>query len=232
MAQINRKDLGNAGRPKGLEFIGTQSLHGLEGAHIDGLDALIQHLGNDTKGEDGNRHRTGEGSQREDQGADQSDNQRGQGADQRQDKAEYADDHCAAVDIGGSQDRHRHGDGAANDCTQNGHFDGVQQRIYDLGEERPIRLENLLQQIQHLGKPADNGHHVKAGHFQCPHNGQHQANHDERRAASAAADGMSVFQRNDLRFEYLIKECLFVENSVFVIHTHSPSPMVGALAPL
>ena len=32
--------------------------------------------------------------------------------------------------------------------------------------------------------------------------------------------------------EDFIEECLSVESGIFVVHTHSPSPMVGTLAPL
>ena len=172
MAQVNGQDLGNAGRPECLKFIGAQRLHGLKRPHIDGLDALVQHLGHDAEGENGDGNRAGEGAQREDQRAHQRDDQRGQGTDQRQNEAENADDHRVAVDVGGSENCHRHGDGAADDRAQNGHLDGVQQGADDLGEELPVGMENLFQQVQHLGKPADDDREIKAGHFQRPHDGQ------------------------------------------------------------
>ena len=93
-------------------------------------------------------------------------------------------------------------------------------------------MENLFQQIQHLGKPADDDREIKAGHFQRPHDSQRKREHNERRAASGAADGVSVLQGDNLGLEYLIEERLFVESGIFVVHTHSPSPMVGTLAPL
>ena len=206
VAQINGQDLGNAGRPERLKFIGAQRLHGLKRPHIDGLDALVQHLGYHAEGKHGDGHGAGKGAQPEDQRSELGDNQRGQGTDQVQQEAAQGHHNAVAVDVGGGNHGKGQGQRSAQHGAQNGHLDGIHQRADHLGQEAPVGLEDLLQNNGELMTALDQNAEIKSGQNDGSPNGGDDAGPDQRLAGAGALHRMAVGKRDHLRLEQPVKQ--------------------------
>lgn len=165
----------------------VNSLHGLEGTHVHGLDLLIEDLADVGEGKDGNGCGARQSAQAEDVGGDQGGDQGGQGADDAQQQPHSRYDDPAVDDIGGGQHGKGHHQNRANEGAQQGHFDGVKQGLPDLGHIVPLRRDHLPQDHKELPDPADENAHVKTSDLY--REGRHGHQNDCRQGRPGAGLG-------------------------------------------
>ena len=156
--------------------------------------------------------------EREDQRAHECDDQSRQCPDKAKQESDEPDDGNALVDVARRENRNRQRYHAADDRTENRHFDGIDQRRNDLREERPVRLKNFLQKVHHLAEFCDDDVQIKACHAKRQPDCNGQEKDDYRRAASAPLDRMSIGKRYGLGFEDAVVECKLHQRRRVVFH--------------
>lgn len=163
MGKIGRKDLGHACGPEGFQGCGTEGCHGFKRFHIDRFDGFIEHLGNNTDGEDGDGQEAGIGAHAIHQGKDVCDDEGWHGTGDGQDEAQDGDDDFVVADVAGSKDGQREGNQTAQHCSQQGHLDGIQQWFDDLWEIGKIGLEDLAHDDAEFMAALDENAEVEVG---------------------------------------------------------------------
>ena len=212
--QIGRQHLRKDGGGKGAQARSAQRLHRLVGSHIhrfDDLKELLAHIG---KGENGDGTGARHGAETENVGGDQGAHQRRQGAHQTQKQAHKKHHNAVRHDVAGCGDGKWDRQHRADARAEDGHFDGVPQRLPDLAEVGGVRREHRLEDVEELAALFHQHSKVKARDADGKDGQRDQHKQDQRRAAALFLHRRTVRQRIDVR----------LEDAVVEAHTHSSAP--------
>ena len=163
---------------------GAQRLHGLIGSHVHRLDDLKELLAHIGEGE----HRDGAGARHgakaEDIGGDQGAHQRGQRPHQTEEQPDDEHHHAVGHDVAGGGNSEGDGQHRAHEGAEEGHFDGVPQRLPDLGQIPGVGREHGRKDIEEFAALLHQHRKVEAGDM---HGQRAQRYHDQNDQRSAAA---------------------------------------------
>ena len=163
VGEVGGQYLGDDGADKRAHLGGSHSLHSFKRSHVHRLDLFIENLADVGEGKDGDGCGARQSTQAENVGGDQGGDQGRQGADDTQEQPHSCHDHPVVNDIGRGQHGEGHHQDGANEGTQQGHLDGVEQGLPNLGHIVPLRRDHVAQNDKKLLNPTDQDPHVKTG---------------------------------------------------------------------
>ena len=212
--QICRQHLREDGGDERAQPRRAEGLQRLIRAHIDRFNDLKELLADIGKREDRNGTGAGHGAETEDIRRTQCADERRQRPYPTQKQAHQKHHNAVRHDVAGCGDGKGDRQHRADEGAEDGHFDGVPQRLPDLAEVGGVRREHRLEDVEELAALFHQHSKVKARDADGKDSQRDQHKQDQRRAAALFLHRRTVRQRIDVR----------LEDAVVEAHTHSSAP--------